>query len=167
MNALIRGIEGLNAWIGERIKWVTTLLVLLIFVDVVLRYFFSMTKAWTIELEWHLFALIFLLGAAYAFKEDQHVRVDIFYARWSARRKAWVNLVGTLFFLIPWCLVVIWTSFQYAENALIFQERSPNPGGLPARYVIKFAITVGFVLLILQAIAVVARSIQTLRNPNR
>ena len=142
--------------------WLTTALVLLIFVDVILRYLFSSTSAWVIELEWHLFALIFLLGAGYALHKDQHVRVDVFYAKFSPRRKAWVDLIGTILFLIPWCLVIIGTSFNYAENSFAFRETSPDPGGLPARYVIKFAITIGFVLLLLQAIGVCLRSLSTL-----
>ena len=155
-------IDALSTWTGERVKWLTTILVAVIFVDVVLRYVLASSKAWIIELEWHLFALIFLLGAAYALKEDQHVRVDLFYAKWSPKRKAWIDLIGGVLFLIPWCLLIIVTSFQYAENSLSFLERSPDPGGLPARYVIKFAITVGFVLLFLQACASVLRALQTI-----
>lgn len=160
MQQAIKAIESINAWVGEKVKWLTTILVVLIFADVVLRYLFSHTEVWILELEWHLFALIFLLGAASAFKEDQHVRVDIFYARWPPRRQAWINLLGTLLFLAPWCLVIIWTSFRYAEYAFRFNERSPNPGGLPARYVIKFAIAIGFLLLLLQAIAEILKSVR-------
>ena len=142
--------------------WLTTILVVLIFVDVVLRYIIASTKTWVIDLEWQLFALIFLLGAAYALKEDQHVRVDLFYTKWTKRRKAWINLLGTLIFLIPWCLLIIYTSFQYAENSFAFREGSPDPGGLPARYIIKFAITLGFGLLLLQAVALALKSLHTI-----
>ncbi len=158
----MNAIDKLNTWVGEQVKWITTILVLLVFTDVVLRYAFSSTSAWVTELEWHLFALIFLLGAAYGLKEDKHVRVDLFYAKYSERRKALVDLVGTLLFLVPWCVVIIMTSFRYAENSWYFGETSPDPGGLPARYLIKFAITVGFVLLLLQAFSVAARCIRTL-----
>ncbi len=135
------------------------MLVLLIFIDVVLRYLFSQTSAWVIELEWHLFALIFLLGAAYTLKKDQHVRVDVFYTHFSPRKKAWVNLLGTILFLIPWCLIVIYTSYHYADNSFAVKEISADPGGLPARYLIKFSITIGFVLLLLQALALCLKSI--------
>lgn len=140
--------------------WLTSALVVLIFADVVLRYLFSSTSAWVMELEWHLFALIFLLCAGYTLNNDQHVRVDLFYARMPRKGKAWVDLLGTLLFLLPWCAIVIYTSFKYAENSFAFREMSPDPGGLPARYIIKFAITVGFSLLMLQGIALVLKSLR-------
>jgi len=152
-------LEQLSIWVGERVKWLTTALVLLIFVDVVLRYLFAQTSAWVIELEWHLFALIFILGAAYTLQVDQHVRVDVFYTHFSPRKKAWVNLIGTLLFLIPWCLVIIYSSYNYAENSFAVKEISADPGGLPARYLIKFSVTVGFGLLLLQALALCLKSI--------
>jgi len=163
----IRSVENVITWIGERTKWLTSLLVLLIFGDVLLRYFFSTSKAWINDLEWHVFALIFLFGAAYAFKEDQHVRVDVFYTKWSEHRKAWVNLIGTLCFLIPWCLVVIVSSFQYAEHAFAIGEQSAEPGGLHARFLIKGAITVGFVLLLLQAITVAVSSCRSILHTSK
>lgn len=161
---MIKALEYLPKWIGEKSSWICTLLVLLIMSDVIFRYLFSNTKTWIIELEWHLFALIFLLGAAYAFQKDEHVRVDVFYAKFSKRTKAWINLLGTILFLIPWCLVLIYTSTNYAINSFSFLEGSPNPGGLPARYLIKLSITIGFVLLMLQAIAQVLKSIQAIRD---
>ena len=127
-----------------------------------MRYLFSSTKSWVLELEWHMFALIFLLGAAYALREDQHVRVDLFYARMSKRGKAWVNLLGTLCFLLPWCIIVIQVTYYYAENSFMIGETSPEPGGLPARYIIKFAVTLGFILLMLQGLAQMIRAIQVL-----
>lgn len=167
MGRFIVFLESISTWCGERIKWLTTALVILIFTDVLLRYLFAHTRVWIIELEWHLFALIFLIGAAHTLKVDQHVRVDVFYANWSARKKALVDLMGTLVFLIPWCLVVIYTGFDYAGNSLAIGESSPDPGGLPARYVIKFAIPIGFVLLLLQAVAVLLRSVRTLLAKSR
>ena len=164
LNTIVRTIESIVSWVGRSTAWLTTVLVLLICTDVIMRYAFSFTKAWVIELEWHLFALTFLLASAYALKEDQHVRVDVFYSKWSDKRKAWVNLVGTALFLIPWCLIIIKTGFQYADNSFAFRESSPDPGGLPARYIIKYSIVVGFVLLLLQAIAGMANSIQTIRR---
>jgi TRAP-type mannitol/chloroaromatic compound transport system permease small subunit len=140
-------------WTGEHIKYLTTILVVLIFCDAISRYLFATSKAWVTDLEWHVFAMIFLLGAAYALQEDQHVRVDVFYAKWSERRKAWLNLMGTLFFLIPWCAIVIYTGFHYTENSFAIGEGSPDPGGLPVRWLIKGAIPVGFILLLIQALS--------------
>ncbi len=136
-------IDQLNEWIGKKVSWLTFLLVLLVCFDVVNRYLFSDTKAWVMELEWHLYALIFLFGAAYAFKYDRHVRVDLFYSNFSPRNKAFVNLFGGLLFLVPWCVFVIIYAFQYANISFAIKEISPDPGGLPARYLIKYAIPLG------------------------
>lgn len=155
-------IDAFTRWTGERFTWLTTILVILVFADAMMRYLFSESNVWFTDLGWHVFALIFLLGAAYALKDDQHVRVDVFYTRWSERRQAWVDLLGTVLLLIPWCVIVIWTSFYYAENAFAIGESSPEPGGLPARWVIKGAITLGFVLLLMQAFALAIRSLKKL-----
>ena len=98
LNQIVSSIQQLNEWAGKGISWLTTLLVLLVCFDVVTRYLFSDTQAWIMELEWHLFALIFIIGAGYAFKHDRHVRVDLFYANFSERDKAWVNLIGAILF---------------------------------------------------------------------
>jgi TRAP-type mannitol/chloroaromatic compound transport system permease small subunit len=136
----------------------------LVLVDVLYRRLLSDTQTWIMELEWHIFALLFLFAAGYAFHHDRHVRVDLFYAKFSTRDKALVNLVGGLLFLLPWSAVMIFTSFVYGLDALAIGERSPDPGGLPARYLIKFAITGGFVLLFLQGISSVLGAIETLRK---
>ncbi|MCG8329218.1 MAG: TRAP transporter small permease subunit [Chitinophagales bacterium] len=164
LNQIVSSIQQLNEWAGKGISWLTTLLVLLVCFDVVTRYLFSDTQAWIMELEWHLFALIFIIGAGYAFKHDRHVRVDLFYANFSERDKAWVNLIGAILFLLPWTALMIYASFDYALISYQIGEGSPDPGGLPARYVIKFAVTVGMSLLFLQGLASLIESIQVLVN---
>lgn len=155
-------IHRLNERVGRAASWLTTALMLLVCVDVVIRYLFSDTQAWIIELEWHLFGLIFLLGAGYAFKHDRHVRVDVFYANFSERDKAWVNLIGGFIFLLPWAAVLAFVSFEYATIAYRIGEGSPDPGGLPARYFIKYAVTAGLGLLLLQGVASIIDSILVL-----
>lgn len=147
------GIHRLNEWVGRSVSWLNTALVILVCFDVITRYLFSNTSAWIMELEWHLFALVFLLGAGYALRHDRHVRVDLFYADFSARDQALVNLLGAIIFLIPWSLLVIYASYDYAMISYRIGETSPDPGGLPARYAIKFAITAGGFFLLLQGIA--------------
>ena len=164
LNQIVSSIHQLNEWAGKVISWLTTLLVLLVCFDVVTRYLFSDTQAWIMELEWHLFALIFIIGAGYAFKHDRHVRVDLFYANFSERDKAWVNLIGAVLFLLPWTALMIYASFDYALISYQIGEGSPDPGGLPARYVIKFAVTVGMSLLFLEGLASLLESIQVLVN---
>jgi len=167
MQILIDVIDGLNERMGKATSWLTLVLVILVCFDVITRYIFSNSSAWIMELEWHLFALIFLIGAAYAFKHDRHVRVDLFYSKFSAKDKALVDLVGNVIFLIPWCIIIIVYSFEYAMTSFRIGETSPDPGGLPARYLIKFAITLGVFLLLLQAIAQALRSYQTWREPTQ
>lgn len=163
-NASVKILDSINEWTGRTTAWLTSILVVFMCYDVIMRYLFSQTAVWIAELEWHMFALIFLLGAAYTLKDDKHVRVDVFYTNFSPKKQAWVNLVGTLVFLIPFCLIVIFTSFSYAEKSWAIGESSPDPGGLPARYLIKSAITLGFVLLLLQSFAEILRSISTLTS---
>ena len=166
MLSIITIIESIIRWIGEKSSYINVLLVMIICIDVFMRYILNTTQTWVIELEWHLFALIFLLGASYTLQEDQHVRVDLFYADRSNKSKAWINLAGTLLFLVPWCLILINSSFNYATNSWMMNEGSPNPGGLPARYIIKYFMTFGFVQLLLQGIAVIYRSVQTIFSSN-
>ena len=92
MLPIIKAIESTIRWIGEKSSYINVLLVLIICIDVFMRYVMNTTQTWVIELEWHLFAMIFLLGASYTLQEDQHVRVDLWYADRSAKSKAWINL---------------------------------------------------------------------------
>jgi TRAP-type mannitol/chloroaromatic compound transport system permease small subunit len=115
-----------------------------------------------LELEWHFFGLIFLLGSAYTLQMDKHVRVDVFYNNFSEKQKGVVDLLGTLFLLIPWCIVGISTCYNYASNSFYIKEQSPNPGGLPAWYIIKYFIVLSFVLLLIQACILIYEKIKLL-----
>lgn len=157
-------IDQINEWVGRAVSWLTIILVVLVCFDVITRYFFSNTAAWIMELEWHLFALIFLFGAGYAFKHDKHVRVDLFYAKLSPKDQALVNIIGSFLFLIPWCLLIIYWSYEYALISYNIGETSPDPGGLPARYMIKFCVSIGMVFLLFQGISVLFKNILIYRN---
>ena len=110
-----------------------------------------------IETQWYLFDIVFLLGAAYALQHNEHVRVDVFYAQWNRQRKAVADLFGTLFFLLPFCFLVIYFSWDAVVQSWAIRETSPDPGGL-IRYPIKSMIIVSFVLLILQGISDVIKN---------
>ena len=156
MNALqqlSRWIDALNQWVGRGVAWVTLGLVLVVFVDVVMRYLFNTSFVFTQELEWHLFGFIFLIGAGYTLLHDGHVRVDIIYQRVGYKSRAWINLIGVLLFLIPGCIMVITTSWKFTMNAFAIMEGSPDPGGIPFRFVLKGCLPVGFSLLLLQGIS--------------
>ncbi|HMN89062.1 MAG TPA: TRAP transporter small permease subunit [Saprospiraceae bacterium] len=152
LKKIAHSIDRLNDGLGRTVAWLTTLLVLLVCAEVVLN-LCGRSANWLTELEWHVFALIFLLGAGYALRHDRHVRVDLFYNRFSQKDKALTDLLGSLLFLIPWCITVGYFSFLYAKKAWHINEHSPDPGGLPARYIIKFAIVIGMLLLLLQAVS--------------
>ena len=140
---------------------------LLVCYDVAMRYLFQAGSVALQELEWHLFALIFLLGAAYTLKHDEHVRVDVLYqAKWmTPRRRAMVNLFGCLFLLLPFCILMIVSSVPFVEQSYGWGEASPDPGGLPHRWLLKAMIPLGFVLLVLQGLALCIRSLQTIFKP--
>ena len=150
---IAKGIDALNEWVGRGVSWVTLGLVLVVFVDVVMRYLFKTSFVFTQELEWHLFAFIFLIGAGYTLLHDGHVRVDIIYQRVGFKSKAWINLLGVLLFLIPGCFMVITTSWKFTLNAYAIMEGSPDPGGIPFRFILKGCIPFGFSLLLLQGIS--------------
>ena len=155
-------IDKINASVGKVVSWLTLLLVIVIVIDVALRYIFSITTAASFELEWHLFAAIFLLGAAWTLQEDRHVRVDVFYHQFSERGKAWVNLIGSLLLLLPFCMIGFWESLSFVQSSFELNETSPQPGGLPYRYIIKSTIPLGFLLLGMQAISTVTKNINLL-----
>jgi TRAP-type mannitol/chloroaromatic compound transport system permease small subunit len=145
--------------IGQGVSWFSLVLVMIIVTDVLLRYLFNYTSVASFELEWHLFAALFMLAAAWTLQQDRHVRVDLFYQRFSEKGKAWVNMVGTLFFLMPFCWVAAQESLSFVQSAYEMKETSPDPGGLPARFLIKSVIPVSFAMLFIQGLLELINSI--------
>ena len=159
LHRLIRGIDAANRWAGHLAGWVSLAMVLVVVTDVVMRYAFDTSFVFVQELEWHLFGVMFLLGAGYTLLQDGHVRVDVFYQRFDPKTRAWINLLGVLLFLLPGCLMVLDTSWSFFQNSLAMHEGSPDPGGIPARYVLKFFIPLGFALLTLQGVSMGLKSL--------
>ena len=152
-----RFIDTVNEWIGRLAYWLVLFMVLVGVWNVVGRYVgrlvgFNLTSNALIEIQWYLFDLVFLLGGVYALKHNEHVRVDIFYKDLSTRRKALVNFVGSIVFLIFFCAWVIYFSWGTVLSSWQILEMSPDPGGLP-RYPIKSFIIIGLLLLIFQGIS--------------
>lgn len=150
--------------IGSIVSWFAFLLVLVICLDVFTRYFLGFSSSIAIELEWHIFSLLFLLTSAYALKHQRHVRVDIWYHKTTERNRQWVNVFGYVFALLPFALLIIWTSIPYVTSSFVMGESSPDPGGLPFRWIIKSAIPVGAGLIFLQGIAHLIDSILFLKS---
>lgn len=162
MNAVIRSLERLIEWSGRACAWLVLALVCLVVYDVTMRYLFQAGSVALQELEWHLFGIVFLMGAGYTLKHDKHVRIDLLYRSgiMSDNARSWVNLIGTLVFLLPFCVLIIGSSWTFVADAFRYQEHSPDPGGLPHRWLLKACIPAGFLLLILQGVALVLRDIE-------
>jgi TRAP-type mannitol/chloroaromatic compound transport system permease small subunit len=153
LKRLSQWVDTINEWVGRGTAWVSLALVTVVFIDVVMRYAFNRSFVFVQELEWHIFAFIFLIGAGYTLLHDGHVRVDIFYQRLGPKGKAWTDLLGVLIFLIPGCLMIMATSWHFVVRAFVVGEGSPDPGGIPYRFIVKGLIPGGFSLLLLQGIS--------------
>ena len=164
MNGLTAFFDRLNEQVGRVIAWLTLLMVLITFLVVVLRYGFDWGSIAMQESALYLHALVFMAGAAYTLRHDEHVRVDIFYSRMPARKKAWVDLLGTVFLLIPFCLFMLWTGWPYVVKAWAVLEGSPEAGGLPLVFVLKSFIILMAVLLLLQGISLIARNLTVIQG---
>jgi TRAP-type mannitol/chloroaromatic compound transport system permease small subunit len=149
---LTRWIEGLSEWSGRLAMAFSLILVLLTAFETGERYLLNRSSGAIQELTWHLYAAIFLLGFAQTLREDGHVRVDIFYDRLPKKGQALVNVLSTVFLLIPFCLMMIGFSWNWVSTAFQISERSPDPGGLPALWVLKGMLPLGFGLLLLQGL---------------
>lgn len=156
---VIDAIEWLTHKVGMAAAWLTSALVLIICFDVFNRYLLNKSFVAVQELEWHIFAVIFLMGAAYTLKQDAHVRVDVFYAKASPRTQALIDLIGSLVLLVPFCLLIIWSSKAFVLSSYAIGETSPDPGGLPARYLLKATLPLGFFLVLLQGVAMALKSL--------
>jgi TRAP-type mannitol/chloroaromatic compound transport system permease small subunit len=138
--------------IGRVASWLSLIIVALMAIDVLLRYSFSIGSVWAQELEWHLLAPLVLFGMTYALLKGEHVRVDVFYARYSARGKAIVDLVSALL-AITIAVLVIRYSIAYVAQSYSIGEISSDPGGLTHRWMLKALIPIGFAVFALQASA--------------
>ena len=135
-----------------------------VFYDAIMRYFFRSGSIALQEMEWHLFSIVFLFGMAFTLKEDAHVRVDVLYDQFSPRWKAVVNIAGALFFLIPLSVLIVNGSYWFVKEAYDVNEVSGDPGGLAYRWLIKSAIPASFVFLIVSACGFIVRNINIFRG---
>ncbi|MBP6985479.1 MAG: TRAP transporter small permease subunit [Alphaproteobacteria bacterium] len=152
-------VDRLNKSIAKIASWLTLVIIIVIMIDVIMRYAFNTGYVVIQELQWHLFALIVMLGSGYTLLKNEHIRVDIFYQRFTPKKQAWVNLVGTIFLLFPTCLLIIYASWPFVLNSYEFFEGSPNPGGIPLRFLLKAMIPFGFFLVLLQGSCTAIRSL--------
>jgi TRAP-type mannitol/chloroaromatic compound transport system permease small subunit len=156
------GIERFTDLMGRATSWLALAIVVLMAVNVLLRYLFSAGSVWAQELEWHLLAPVILFGMSYALLHGEHVRVDVLYARFSARNKLLVDLLSALL-CIAISAGIIWLSVKYVQQAYVIDERSSDPGGLTHRWLLKSLIPIGFAFLILQSVAVALGVLEKLK----
>jgi TRAP-type mannitol/chloroaromatic compound transport system permease small subunit len=156
------GLDRLSQATGQAVSWLTLCMVIVTCVVVVLRYVFDLGWIWLQESVTWMHSTVFMIGAAYTLQREEHVRVDILYRNMTARKQAWVNLLGTLFLLLPTTLLIFFSSLEYVSASWRYQEVSQEAGGLPALYLLKFLIPLGAALLSAQGLALGLRSLLVL-----
>jgi TRAP-type mannitol/chloroaromatic compound transport system permease small subunit len=153
--------------INEKIGYICNFLVLAACIvsaaNAMIRYAFGYSSNGWLELQWYMFAILVMFGASYTFKRNEHVRVEIFYLFLTERGQLWLDLIGTLFFLIPACLLLAYLSWPFFLQAYAVSEMSGNAGGL-IRWPIKFVIPSGFVMLALQGVSEVIKRVAALQG---
>jgi len=159
---IVRVISGINTVIGKTFAWLSLAMVLVCFAVVVQRYFFAVSILWMQDLYVWVNGFMFMAVAGYALLRDDHVRVDIFYGTAPVRKKAIIDLIGVLIFLVPFCLIVWSYSWRYVMRSWNLGEASANFGGMPGLYILKTFILVFVVVVLSQGIAVALRSILVL-----
>lgn len=141
----------INRWIGQTVTWGILIMVILQFVIVLLRYVFAFGSILLQELIVYLHATTFMLAMAYTWQAQQHVRLDVFFSRWEPRRQALVDLIGSVFFVLPFCACLWWFSWRYVADAWRVREASSEFSGLPFVYLLKSLLLLLAILLALQA----------------
>lgn len=152
-------IDAISEWTGRAVSWLTLGMVLVGFTVVVLRYLLDSGWIWMQESVTWMHALVFLIAAAYTLKWDEHVRVDVFYRGWTERKRALVNVLGTLLLLLPTCAFLIIWSYGYVASSWNVLESSREAGGLPGIFLLKSSLLAMAVMLGLQGVAELMRSL--------
>ncbi len=154
-------------YIGNITAIAMVLMILNVLYDVIARYFFHVGSIAMQEMEWHFFSIVILLGISYTLKEDEHVRVDLLYNKWSMRKKSIINMIGAVIFIMPIAMLIGFSSIDFVYEAYISNEMSGNPGGLPYRWIVKALIPLSSILLIIASIGFFIKNLNRYKNvPN-
>ena len=157
-------IDAINEHIGNLVAWLVGAMIILTFSVAFMRYGFNIGSIAMQESVVYLHSIVFMLALAYTYKHNEHVRVDIFYSSFDPIKKAWVDLLGSIFLLLPICFYLIFISWEYAAKSWALLEGSPEAGGLPLLFILKTLIPLMPALLGLQGISVICHSLQTIAN---
>ncbi len=158
-----RGIDALNERVGKAVIWLVLLMTILSAGNAVMRYTINYSSNGLLEIQWYLFAVIFLFSAGYTLLRNEHVRIDVVAGKFSPRGQAWIDIIGTLLFLMPMAVLIMYLSWPIFMNAWDSGEMSSNPGGL-IRWPARLMIPVGFLLLVLQGLSELIKRIAFLRG---
>jgi TRAP-type mannitol/chloroaromatic compound transport system permease small subunit len=150
--AFARLMDGLSERVGRLVSWLILGAVLVSTLNALIRYAFNIGSNAFLELQWYLFSAVFLLGSAWTLKRNEHIRIDVVVGRFSPRVHAWIDILGTLFFLLPLCAIVLYNGIPFAIDAIQSNEQSTNAGGLVV-WPAKILLPLGFILLALQGLA--------------
>ena len=159
-------LDRISAATGKAAAWLTLFMVIVTFVVVIMRRFFDVGFIWVQESVVWMHAVVFMLGAAYTLRDEEHVRVDVFYRAMSPERRAWVDLVGVVIFLLPVCVFLGWKSFDFVTQSWSIREASRESGGLPYPFVpmLKSVLLLMPVAVALQGLSLFLRSLRTIRG---
>lgn len=166
MSSLLRVsalIDAVNARIGQVVYWLVLASVLVSSGNAVVRYTFDTSSNAWLEIQWYLYSGFFLIGAGYTLLRNEHVRIDIIYSRLKPRTRAWIDVFGGVFFLLPMALIILWLSWPVFIDSYRLSEYSPSPGGL-LRWPVKLMIPAGFLLLALQGVSEIIKRVAFLMN---
>lgn len=164
---LSRVLDGIVRRIGEWSSWIWTILMLLIVTQVVQRYVIGLGSIQMEEIQWHLYAIGFMLGLGLTEMRERHVRIDVLAEQLPLRVRLWIETVGIVVFLLPFSIFVIWWSIPYVVESWEAGEISAAPGGLPYRYLLKGIITIAFILLVMTGVSRLSRVWAALRSGTR
>lgn len=156
-------IDGLNEKLGAIANWLVLFACLVSAGNAMVRYAFDISSNAWLEVQWYMFSAMVMLGASYTLKRNEHVRVDIVYLRLSERGQLWVDLLGSLIFLVPICALLVWLSWPFFLYSFIGHEMSSNAGGL-LRWPVKLMMPAGFALLAIQGVSEIIKRVAALKG---
>ena len=164
--AIARYIDCVTEWIGKILAWCILAMVILMFINVVERYAFNISATWQQELVRFFHSIVFLGAAGYTLLWDKHVRVDVFYHKFSERKKAWVNLIGTILFMVPVCAGIIYLSYYFVIDSWALHEASSEYNGMKGIFILKTFIWLFAATLLLQSVSVCCKAVMTIKGSN-
>ncbi|WP_426174327.1 TRAP transporter small permease subunit [Massilia sp. TWR1-2-2] len=159
--SISRAIDKLNEVIAGAVSWALLIAVIICTGNALVRYTFKMSSNSWLEIQWYLFAAVFMLASAHTLKRDEHVRIDVVTSLFSKRTQVWIDLFGYLLFLLPVCLIVIYYGIPFARYSISTAEMSSSAGGLIV-WPVKLLVPFGFLLLLLQAFSEIIKRIEFL-----